>query len=284
MSYEAIAYRVMIASPNDVAPERAIVREVLAEWNSVNSKSTRIVLLPVGWETHLSPEMGARPQAIVNKQILTECDLLVGVFWTRIGTPTGEHESGTVEEIEEHISAGKPAMLYFSDSPVRQDSVDPAQYSRLIAFKQSCKSRGLLESYSDLSDFRTKLYRHVQLKVNNDPFFANRSQPGASDTEVSLAPQSSISSFELTQEAQTLLKEAAKDKNGCIVRVEHLGGTSFRSNDKSLVEGNNPRLIAEWEAALRELESHGLVESMDHKRQVFRITRKGYNSADLLPP
>lgn len=148
MSYPATVFKVMIASPSDVAAERNIVREVLFEWNTVHADTRQKVLLPVGWETHSVPEMGDRPQALINKQILDGCDLLVGVFWTRIGTATGEFVSGTVEEIEEHIKAQKPTMLYFSNSPVIPDSVDPDQYSGLKAFKVSCQSRGLYESYS----------------------------------------------------------------------------------------------------------------------------------------
>ncbi|MGZ8907437.1 MAG: DUF4062 domain-containing protein [Methylobacter sp.] len=112
MSYSAKVFNVMIASPGDVASERAIIRDVIYEWNAVHSQSRNIVLLPIGWESHSSPEMGSSPQAIINEQILDKCDLLVGVFWTRIGTPTKEHPSGTVEEIEKHIESGKPAMLY----------------------------------------------------------------------------------------------------------------------------------------------------------------------------
>ena len=137
MPYNATVYRVMIASPGDVLTERSIIREVLSEWNIVNSDTRKIVLLPVGWETHTSPSMGDRPQSIINKQILKDSDLLVGVFWTRIGTATDEYVSGTVEEIEEHIKAGKPAMLYFSVVPVHPDSVDSGQYSELKKFKES---------------------------------------------------------------------------------------------------------------------------------------------------
>jgi hypothetical protein len=35
--------------------------------------------------------MGERPQQILNKQILATCDVLVGVFWTRLGTKTPEY-------------------------------------------------------------------------------------------------------------------------------------------------------------------------------------------------
>ena len=129
MSYDARVFNVMIASPSDVASERSIVREVIYDWNAVHSERENIVLLPVGWESHSSPEMGARAQAIINVQTVAKCDLLVGIFGTRIGTDTGEYPSGTVEEIEEHIALGKPVMLYFSKRLGDSDTFDKDQIS-----------------------------------------------------------------------------------------------------------------------------------------------------------
>jgi hypothetical protein len=143
-AYTATAVKVMIASPGDVAQARRIVRDVIDEWNAINAEDRKIVLMPVGWETHASPEMGDRPQAIINGQILKDSDLLVAVFWTRLGSPTGTAPSGSVEEIEEHLAAGKPAMIYFSSEPVRPDSVDAGQYSALKAFKESLRPNSLL--------------------------------------------------------------------------------------------------------------------------------------------
>lgn len=171
MPYDAIVYKVMIASPSDVAHERSIIREIIHEWNTVNSDSRKIVLLPIGWETHSSPTMGDRPQEIINKQVAKDCDILVGVFWTRIGTPTEHHLSCTVEEIEEHIARDKPTMLYFSSVPVIPDSVDQEQYSNLKKFKDSCSTRGIYETYANLNDFKDKFYRHLQIKLNKDQFF-----------------------------------------------------------------------------------------------------------------
>src|SRR5260370_5649567 len=110
MPFPAIAYRVMTASPGDVQPERKIVRDVIYEWNAIHSAKTGVILLPTGWETHSIPLMGDRPQALINEQVLVHSDLLVAIFWTRIGTPTGAAPSGTLEEIEEHLAAGKPTL------------------------------------------------------------------------------------------------------------------------------------------------------------------------------
>jgi hypothetical protein len=87
MSYPASVYNVMIASPSDVSTERNRIRHVVYEWNVLNSRQRHIVLLPIGWETHARPSLGARAQEVINKEILADCDLLVAVFWTRLGSP-----------------------------------------------------------------------------------------------------------------------------------------------------------------------------------------------------
>jgi len=171
MSYNAKVFNLMIASPGDVASERSIIRNTIYEWNAVHSKKRSIVLLPISWESHSSPEMGDSPQEIINNQILERCDFLVGVFWTRIGTPTNDYSSGTVEEIEKHIESGKPAMLYFSSQPVIMDTIDLKQIAKLKKFKRSCQKRGLYESYDSHADFKEKFNRHLQLKLNDHPLF-----------------------------------------------------------------------------------------------------------------
>lgn len=136
MSYNAEVYNVMIASPCDVNEERKIVREVIYDWNNINADIRKIVLLPLGWEYNSVPSSDAPPQEILNEQIVTKADILVGIFWTRIGTPTGKAISGTVEEIEYHIGFGKPAMLYFSTKPFDQGRIDKEQFEAVNKFKQ----------------------------------------------------------------------------------------------------------------------------------------------------
>ncbi len=282
MSFPATVFKVMIASPDDVASERSIVREVLAEWNVVNANLRKAVLLPVGWETHSSPEMGDRPQTIINRRVLKDCDLLVGVFWTRIGTPTEEYASGTVEEIEEHIKLGKPVMLYFSSAPVRPDSVDQAQYSELAKFRESCKSRGILETYGDLNEFRSKFNRQLQLKMNQDEYFKT-----GPESVASMEVRTSTSSPEipaLTREAQALLKEASHDPHGLILDLNLVTGTQIGTNGRVFTSGNNPRERAIWEGAVEELENMGLIKDTDGKREAFEVTRRGFQVADMVNP
>jgi hypothetical protein len=168
VSFEATALSALIASPSDVSVERSIIAKAIHDWNNTNAELFGIFLVPVMWETHSTPAMGEPPQAVLNKQIVDRCDFLIGIFWTRIGTPTGVAASGTVEEIERFIAAGKPVLLYFSSRPVALDSVDHEQYQRLKHFRKSCEARGLVERYSSESELVEKLSRHLTLTVQRD--------------------------------------------------------------------------------------------------------------------
>jgi len=278
MSYEAKVYNVMIASPGDVASERSIIRETIYEWNTVHSQLRKIVLLPVGWESHSTPEMGGRPQEIINNQLLDKCDLLVGVFWTRIGTSTGKHLSGTVEEIENHIKSNKPTMLYFSDQPARLDSVDQDQYEKLKEFKKSCQTRGLYQTYDSHSEFKEKFYHHLQIKLNEHTIFFSNNEPPVKANII----QTNTLIPNLTNEARVLLKEASLDSHGTIIYFEHLGGTTIQTNGKNLIPNENPREIAIWKAAIEGLAINNLIEDQGYKGEVFQVTALGYQVADMI--
>lgn len=165
MAFDSRVYRVLIASPSDVEEEREIIVRVIQEWNDLYSHSRKIVLLPLRWETHTAPEYNIRPQEVINRAIVDECDLLVGVFWTRIGSPTGKAESGTLEEIERVGEVGKPVMLYFSRIAIDPDLIDFVQNERLKEFKVNTYPKGLVESYKSLIEFRDKFAKQLELRV-----------------------------------------------------------------------------------------------------------------------
>ncbi|KPX72427.1 hypothetical protein [Pseudomonas syringae group genomosp. 3] len=277
MSYKAEVFNVMIASPGDVKAERAQVREVIHEWNAVHSRSREIVLLPTGWETHSAPEMGSGPQAIINRRILEKCDLLVDIFWTRVGTATTEYASGTVEEIEKHVSSGRPAMLYFSSQPAALDTVDHDQYQLLSNFKKACQQRSLYEGYDDLSDFRNKFTRQLQLTINENELFK---VVEVLQDEGLVLGQSSIP--KLSYEAKVLLKEASQDSHGSILYIRYIGGTDIQTNGKNLVSSNDRRAIAKWESALKELLELALIAMRGAKGEMYEVTSLGFTHADAL--
>ncbi|WP_316231071.1 hypothetical protein [Bradyrhizobium sp. SZCCHNR1051] len=165
MSYNAKVFRILIASPSDVGEEREIAVDTIQAWNDLNSSERQIVLLPLRWETHSSPEFGHRPQEVINRQVVDHCDLLVGIFWTRVGSPTGAADSGTVEEIERVAQQGKPVMLYFSQAKQDPGTIDLEQLRRLREFKGKTFPRALVEHFSNQIEFRDKLWRQLEIQI-----------------------------------------------------------------------------------------------------------------------
>lgn len=279
MSYDAKVFNVMIASPSDVTPARNIARDVIHEWNIIHSATRRIVLLPIGWDTHSSPQMNEKPQELINKQVLDKCDLLVCIFWTRVGTETDEYASGTVEEIKRHIASNKPAMIYFSNTPVRPDSVDPIQYANLNKFKESCKNRGLYEIFDELSEFQSKFNRQLQLILNDNGFF---SIPNLDQTNNAILGNTNPIIPELSNEAVALLREASQDTRGVIMYGRTLRSTTLQTNGKNMISSESRRDKAIWEAALAELIANELVIERGYKGELFEVTKKGYEIVDIL--
>lgn len=163
----AVLLEVLIASPSDVEDERLIIREAICSWNETNGREEGVILLPVMWENHSFPQAGKRPQEIINKQLVERSDLLIGVFWTRIGTDTGQAVSGTVEEIQQFLHDDRPVMLYFSKKPVELDSVDADQYQTLIEFKKHICVNALIKEYGTLEEFEKHLNRDLTAMVRD---------------------------------------------------------------------------------------------------------------------
>jgi hypothetical protein len=158
---------IFLATPGDVLIERTIVFEEVTEWNETHSAALSASLHLKHWRNATYPEMGDRPQATINRQALDSTDLLVAIFWTRFGSPTGVAESGTEEEIRRSVASGRPVMLYFSDAPFSPDQVDAVQCQHLLAFRSECRSSGRYESYRSPDEFRALFRKHLAFRIHS---------------------------------------------------------------------------------------------------------------------
>ncbi len=165
MPFKAEIYRVFIASPSDLAEERRVATEAINEWNSQHAAAESVVLLPVKWETNATPRAGVRPQEVLNNELVQTSDILIGMFWTKIGTNTGVAESDTVEEIDQFVAAAKPTMLYFSRRPIDPNAINLTQQKKLRSFKAATYKNALTGGFTDLDDLRQTLMRDLLSQV-----------------------------------------------------------------------------------------------------------------------
>lgn len=161
MPKKTLEYRCLLISPSDVAEERDALTKAVGEWNAQIGRGlgTRVEL--VRWESHAVPDMSAPPQAIINEQLLDGCDLAIAVFWSRIGTPTQEFASGSVEEISRLIERGIRVLVYFSERPVSPTKLDLKQMERLAEVRARFQQQGLLATYSDTAQLCSQVNLHL---------------------------------------------------------------------------------------------------------------------------
>jgi hypothetical protein len=148
-------------------------------------------------------------------------------------------------------------MLYFSSAPVRPESIDRTQHEALLSFKESSKQRGLVEEYETPAQFREIFTRQLAQTVIRNFL--------PSEVEASRgfdAPQLTEPVPRLSNDAERLLVEAAKDSHGRIVRMNTMGGLYIQTNGREFIEDRTAREEARWEAVLKELESQHLIEPL----------------------
>src|SRR5260370_13156882 len=110
-------FRVLLAAPSDVTEEHALVADAIRDWNVQHGDGAEARVELMNWRTHAHPDSGRRPQALINRQFADRADVVLAIFWRRLGSRTGKATSGTVEEIERALRRGKKVMVYFSQRP-----------------------------------------------------------------------------------------------------------------------------------------------------------------------
>lgn len=192
MPFQSTTLRVVIVSPSDVGPTREAVVQCIQEWTSEHSYRLGVTLLPIRWETDASPDIG-RPQEVINTQIIDPADIVVAVFRSKVGSPTGREDSGTIEEIKRGIDQGKRVMIYFSRNEADGTNPDADQTEKLKLFKLWCKEKALYFEYDTAEHLVAQLRHHLSSSVDTIMARLNRdAAPSTISSSAILASENDV--------------------------------------------------------------------------------------------
>lgn len=177
MSFKATVLNVLIASPSDVWKQRDEIETVINDWNRRYGEDLGIIMIPRRWEKDVAPEYrGDDPQQIINEQIVKKSDIVIGVFWTKLGTQTNNYPSGTLEEIGQFVEAGKEVLLYFVEDPLPRNGTNYEEVKRVDDFKVEYHRKGISAPY-DASSISQHLYmklKKIQISLTNSTEFEEK--------------------------------------------------------------------------------------------------------------
>jgi hypothetical protein len=168
--------RVVVASPSDVKAERNLVETVAAELQHTTSQFLGLDLQVIRWETDSYPGFHPDgPQGLLDPILkIADADIVVGIFWRRLGTPTKSGQTGTEHEINTAIAVWKKTksphiMLYFSQQPYAVKSKEEAeQWGAVLEFKKKVEGagEGLFSDYKNPPHFERVLRQHLAIYLN----------------------------------------------------------------------------------------------------------------------
>ncbi|KAB8317666.1 NACHT domain-containing protein [Tolypothrix campylonemoides VB511288] len=161
--------RVVVASPNDVKPERDILPNIIDELNRAIAADKHLRLELSRWETDTYPGFHPEgPQGLIDPILnIANCDILIGIFWKRFGTPTKDGQTGTEHEFqcayESWKKPGSPQiMFYFCKKAYTPQSVEEThQWGKVLEFKKQFPKEGLSWNYKNKSEFEKLVRNHL---------------------------------------------------------------------------------------------------------------------------
>ncbi|HGI5165042.1 TPA: hypothetical protein ACJS37_000636 [Streptococcus agalactiae] len=210
-------YDLLLSCPGDVTDYLEIIKESVESFNRTFGNLNNIEVVTKHWSTNSYPESGDKPQELLNKQFVRDCDAAVAVFWTRFGTPTDKYGSGTEEEIEEMLLAKKQVFMYFLNSPINPSELNQDQYQKVLEFREKYKDKGIYAIVDDKFDFQRQFTNHLSLY-----FLSLISEVGHSKSET-LNPILKI------RDLNTFSEEY------CSINMNHLLESEFIKNQKDKI-------------------------------------------------
>lgn len=190
MPRSAQILRVVVASPGDVKAERAIVPRVTAELSRGIAADRGLLLEVIRWETDTYPGFHPEgPQGLIDGILrIEDCDVVIGIFWKRFGTPTKEGTTGTEHELRHAYEAWRTqkrpqVMVYFNEKPSTPRSEKEAvQWSQVFKFREEFPKDGLWWPYKGPAQFEQLLRSHLTIFIRDKFRLEPPTNPGVADS------------------------------------------------------------------------------------------------------
>ena len=128
--------KLFISCPSDIIDEQDSIQFVTNEINKTSGKHNNFYLELLNRKVDTYTQIGEDAQDVINNQIDSQYDILIGVLWQKIGTQTNRDKSGTIEEINRSIKNNKEFLIYFKTLPPDSlNSININELSKIQDFK-----------------------------------------------------------------------------------------------------------------------------------------------------
>lgn len=261
-------FNIMVGSPSDVIDIARKAIECINHWNVLNSYDKNMALIPHHWTSSSYPSLRKPAQTHIDDILVEKSDALVAIFGSRLGSPTENYVSGTVEEIEEHRKAGKPVMVFFSENLDFNQNID--QLKGLQEYRSQLI--GLYETYNSVDDFEKKFSAKLHLLIQNE-FLSS-----VSETTEKATVQEKVT---FSEDEVSIMKKWSRSNVNMLTQMFFMGGRCvFRFGTLGL-EASTAKEIAEFEDFIKRLNLCGFIDLVkydSHGHPQYKLNLNGYKA------
>jgi WD40 repeat protein len=269
--------RIFISSPSDVAEEREAAAELIEQELAKRALFRERLKLDVFRhdDPHSdTPFLANRSaQASVEQRLRSgDAEIVVAILWARMGTPVCDpsdpekilYQSGTGQEIEQALKAGRDVLVYFRrGQPPLPDCDDDvvevlAQRKKVRGLRARLEQQGRgVNDYQDVGDFKRKLTQHLdqwltgtcladlapvrQIPASPGPSWAADPYPGLRSFE----PEEAPIFFGRNDETAELVRWVAEEGRPFVAVIGVSG-----SGKSSLLKAGLVPALPEWPSAI----------------------------------
>lgn len=149
---------VFLSCPKDIIKEGNIVDivEKIIQQDNIYLRKFGIQLELKHWKKNVYLGQGIpRVQDRINHRLVENCDIFLGILWTRFGSPPGTnlnemiYGSGTEEEFYLAQRLDKELWIFFCDFPIRPSKINLQQLEKVRNFKEVLKKEQI--EYAEFS-------------------------------------------------------------------------------------------------------------------------------------
>jgi len=171
--------KVVVVSPGDTQGERSSLEEIFGNLNRNIAAEKGFYFDLYSWDTDAYPRFHAQgPQGAIDESLgIKDCDIVIGMFWARFGTPVRDADSGTEHELRIAYQSWKEKekkrpliMLYFNREKFAPETLDQAdQLRKVFEFKKTFSAEALYGDYVGVESFKTKVTNDLTKLLRDMP-------------------------------------------------------------------------------------------------------------------
>ncbi len=284
--------------------------DMLEERQAVVEAILRAGHIPAGMELFAA---GDESQLETIRRWIDDSDVFMLILGGRYGSMEPSSGKSYIElEYDYAVSAGKPFFAAvisdeYLDSKIKSQGksvIETAQGTLFNAFRDKVTSK-ICRFFKDPTELKLIVFESLSNHDRNESLAGwvrgsdaidpkatleeiNRLQAENSslrkkveELEVLLTTTAGTKTVNLSDDSVEILTSAAS-ADGRIMYINHAGGATVQVGNRDFITSDSPREEARWKAAIDELLSYGLIEDVGYKREIFQLTKSGYDAADQI--